>query len=148
MITSKMTFEQAWQDMKEHLKTQIVSRGYRVSNEMRNSVMTTLRGQRSGRIYRVPNTKRRYQASAPGEAPANRTGAYRMSWQPSTYVSEMSGELTVTSQVGSNYRVNGKILSEMLEYGTGKMAPRPHVEEIQKKVEPKAVRIYNEPYSL
>lgn len=34
----------------------------------------TLRGPRSGRFYKIPRTNRWYQASAPGEAPAYRTG--------------------------------------------------------------------------
>lgn len=143
-----LVLEQDWLRMKENLKVQIESRGYRVSNEMRNAVMTTLRGQGSGRIYRVPMTKRYYQASAPGEVPANRTGVYRMSWRPSTYASELSGELVVVSQVGTDYRVRGQLLGEMLEEGTSRMAPRPHVEKIMKKAEAKAVRIYNEPYQL
>jgi hypothetical protein len=146
--SASLVFEQDWLRMKDNLKLQIESRGYRVSNEMRNAVMTTLKGQRSGRIYRVPMTKRYYQASAPGEAPAVRTGIYRMSWKPSTYATEMSGELMVISQVDTSYRVGGHVLGELLEKGTSRMAPRPHVDLISEKAEKQAMRIYREPYSL
>lgn len=139
-----------WNRMKESLKDQIASRGYRVSNEMRNAAILTLRGQRHGRVYRVPYTKRYYTASAPGEAPANRTGIYRLSWHPSTYATELgSGEITVISQVGSDYRVRGgHNLGDILENGTSRMAPRPHADAIREKSEKSAMRIYSEPYVL
>lgn len=145
MADASVEFERAVREAVESIKDQVISRGYRVSNEMRNSVMTTLRGQRHGRIYRVPNTKRYYTASAPGEPPAVRTGIYRMSWMPFTQIRE-GGEITVLSRVESRYKVNGRVLGDMLERGTSKMAPRPHFEEIEKKSEQKAMRIYNEPY--
>lgn len=146
---SNADLDAVWRAMRDSLKNQMASRGYRVSNEMRNSVITTIKGQGSGRIYRVPGTKRYYQASAPGEVPAVRTGIYRMSWTPSTYVTGGFGsDLTVVSQVESRYRVGGHILGDLLEGGTSRMAPRPHVEKIMKKAEKKAVRIYNEPYQL
>lgn len=40
-------------------------------------IKQTLTGQRSGRTYRVPGTRRQYTASAPGEPPAVRTGRLR-----------------------------------------------------------------------
>lgn len=74
-----------------------------------------LRGQRSGRRYRVPGGKtRKYTASAPGEYPANRTGTLAQSYQ----------EVPV-----GKYRV---IVGTPLEYGrylelgTRNMQPRPH----------------------
>lgn len=147
--SAALVFEHDWQRMKTSLKVQIESRGYRVSNEMRNAVMTTLRGQGSGNIYRVPMTRRYYQASAPGEVPAVRTGMYRMSWHPSTYATELGGELMVISSIDTNYRVKGgHVLGEILEYGAGRIAPRPHVEKIKEKAEKKAMKIYNEPYQL
>lgn len=139
-------FNHAIQQIMSSISDQMASRGYRVANEMRNAVLTTLKGQRSGRIYRVPGTKRTYQASAPGEPPANRTGIYRLSWRPSTYATFMGGTTTVVSQVETNYRVNGHVLGEMLEGGTSRMAPRPHVEKIMEKSEKEAIRIYREPY--
>ena len=45
------------------------SRAFRAANELRNSALTVLRGQRSGRVYRRPFAKGTYTASAPGEPP-------------------------------------------------------------------------------
>lgn len=154
-------FNEAWESLMDSIKLQIESRGYRVSNEMRNSALLVLRGQRSGKRYKVPGTYRRqrdkmdgkmkngryYTASAPGEAPAVRTGAYRLSWHPSTYATSMGeGEITVVSQVESTYRVRGHVLGDLLEEGTSRMAPRPHVDDITEKSEKAAMRIYREPY--
>ena len=68
------------------IRHQMESRAYVAANELRNAELEILRGQRGGRIYGVPGTKRKYQASAPGQPPAVRTGAFRLSWQPQAYV--------------------------------------------------------------
>ena len=70
------------ESINEDVKHQLEGRTYRASNELRNAALLVLRGQRGGRRYRVPGTKRYYTASAPGEPPAVRTGAFRLSWQP------------------------------------------------------------------
>lgn len=125
------------------------SRGYRAANELRNASQLVLRGQRSGRRYRVPGTKKHYTASAPGEPPAVRTGAFRASWQPKQKVNVGTyNQVSVTSYIESRQRTdNGKYnLGSMLENGNGKMAPRPYKEKIQEKAKPKIVKIYKEPY--
>ena len=61
------------------IRSAVQNRTYRASNELRNAALHVLRGKRSGRLYRVPNTKQKYRASAPGEPPAARTGAFRLS---------------------------------------------------------------------
>ena len=43
----------------------------------RNRLIEKLSGNRSGREYTVPGTSTTYTASAPGEAPASRTGQLR-----------------------------------------------------------------------
>lgn len=162
---------QEWDKISESIKHQMVSRSYRAANQLRNASQLVLRGQRSGRQYIVPGTGRmryykrdskdgkhkagtasityrRYTASAPGEPPAVRTGAFRMSWMPKTYVRAAGGLYAVGSSVESTQRTdNGKyLLGEILEDGTGKMAPRPHHQEIQKKALPSIMSIYSEPY--
>lgn len=125
------------------------SRGYRAANELRNASQLVLRGQRSGRRYRVPGTRRHYTASAPGEPPAVRTGAFRASWQPKQKVNVGTyNQVSVTSYIGSRQRTdNGKYnLGSILENGSGRMAPRPYKEKIQEKAKPKIVKIYKEPY--
>lgn len=128
------------------VQRQMESRSYRAANELRNSALMVLRGQRGGRRYRVPGTKRHYTASAPGEPPAVRTGTFRNSWQPTAQVVFGS----YISRIESDARTdNGRFtLGDILEKGIpgGQMAPRPHHERIQKHATPAIVRIYDEPY--
>ena len=137
-------FEKAVDDAVDQIKHQMESRSYRAANELRNAALDVLRGQRSGKRYRVPGTKRHYTASAPGEPPAVRTGAFRLSWQPSAHVVFGS----YISRIESSQRTdNGQhTLGEILEKGTGRMAPRPHHDRILEKAEPNVVKIYSEPY--
>ena len=153
-----------WDKIRATIQHQMASRSYRAANELRNASQLVLRGQRSGRRYTVPGTGRmkynkrkhtatitytKYTASAPGEPPAVRTGVFRMSWMPKSYVkSNSSTNFSVISSVESTARTdNGKyLLGEILENGTGRMAPRPHHQEIQKKALPQIMKIYNEPY--
>ena len=142
----------------DSIKHQMESRMVRASYELHRSAQLVLRGQRSGRRYKVPGTYKRqrdasdgkmkngryYTASAPGEPPAVRTGAFRMSWQPrsklvyGTYFSRIESDLRVS---------NGKYnLGELLENGTVKMEPRPYEERIIKGAENRINRIYSEPY--
>lgn len=125
------------------------SRGYRAANELRNASQLVLRGQRSGRRYRVPGTRRHYTASAPGEPPAVRTGVFRASWQPKQEVNVgTNNQVSVRSYIESRQRTdNGSYnLGSLLENGSGRMAPRPYKEKIQEKAKPKIIRIYKEPY--
>lgn len=85
----------------------------------RSLVDGILQGQRSGKIYMVPGAKhQQYQASAPGEAPAKRTGALASDYKPrvKTENKQFIGE------VGSVYDY-----ARDLETGTSKMAKRPHL---------------------
>lgn len=127
-------------EIRKSIKHQMESRAYRVANEIRNSALDVLRGKRSGRRYRVPGTKAYYTASAPGEPPAVRTGAFRLSWQPEALIED--GKYT------SSIKTNQNQLADWLENGTpgGQMAPRPYHDRILADVEPKSVRIYSEPY--
>lgn len=154
-MSAKITvpFTQAVEGAAEKIKQQMEGRAYRAANELRNSALIVLRGQRSGRRYKVPGTHRRqrdkvsgkmrrgryYTASAPGEPPANRTGTFRNSWQPTARVVFGSYISRIESDVP---------YAEFLEDGTpgGKMAPRPHHDKILEHAEPKIVRIYEEPY--
>lgn len=146
-------------EIAEKIQHQMESRAVRASYELYNSAQLVLRGQRHGRRYKVPGTYRRqrdkvtgkikrgryYTASAPGEAPAVRTGAFRMSWQPSArrvygvYFSKIESDLPAD---------NGMNLGNILEEGTSRMAPRPYEERIIKGAENRINAIYSEPYSF
>jgi len=52
----------------------------KATHHLRNEVEKTLSGQRSGKVYKVPDKKNAYYtASAPGEPPASATGRLRTS---------------------------------------------------------------------
>lgn len=163
-VTTQKDLQDVWDNIQLSIRHQMVSRAYRGANELRNASQLVLRGARHGRRYIVPGTGRmtyykrthtakitykRYTASAPGEPPAVRTGAFRMSWQPKVYVDHTSG-YAVVSQVESTQRTdNGKyLLGEILEDGSpgGLIAPRPHHDKIKQKALPAIMKIYNEPY--
>lgn len=145
-------------EITDSIRHQMERRSYLAANELRNASQLVLRGQRSGRRYKVPGTYRRqrdktdgkmkngryYTASAPGEPPAVRTGAFRMSWQPTARVVFGS----YISRIESDQRTdNGQYtLGEILEEGTTRMAPRPYQDRILEKAEGPILRIYNEPY--
>lgn len=139
-IRYSMPFDKCIEDSVENIRQQLQQRTYQAANELRNSALTILRGQGGGRTYRVPGTKRTYSASAPGEVPAVRTGAFRNSWQPTTYAFGDSYISRITS---------GIFYAGWLEHGTpgGQMAPRPHHQKILEHAKPKIIRIYSAPYN-
>lgn len=167
-MSSSVSFHKAmqeeWDKVSNSIKHQMVSRGHRSANELRNASQLVLRGQRHGRRYIVPGTGRvtyykrkktakitykRYTASAPGEPPAVRTGAFRMSWTPKVMVDHTQSYAVVSSVESTQRTDNGKyLLGEILEEGSpgGKIAPRPHHQKIQQKALPAIMKIYNEPY--
>ena len=150
-------------EVNEKITQGMKARGFSVANELRNSSQTVLRGRRSGREYIVPGTGRmtyykrkktakitykKYRASAPGEPPANRTGDFRRRWEPQTESEQSGSGLTVKSYIENDVRTeDGKyLLGEILEEGTGRMAPRPYQEKIVQDALPKIKRIYQRPY--
>ena len=86
------------------------------ATEWRNGIVEVLTGERTGRTYRRPRTKATYRASRPGEPPASVTGRLRGSYRVRV-ISDTEAE------VGSPLDY-----SEMLEKGTSRMLPRPHIE--------------------
>lgn len=84
-----------------------------------NKIKRNLSGTRSGRIYRVVGTKRKYTASAPGEAPAVRTGRLRNSIKYT--ISGWAG-LHLVGRVGTTLEYGA-----WLEHGTTKMDARPYI---------------------
>lgn len=140
------------------IKHQMESRAVHASIELRNSSQIILSGQRSGRRYKVPGTYARqkdrsdgkrkngryYTASAPGEAPAMRTGLFRGRWQPTSLVSNGRYLSRIENDVMTD---DGKHnLGEILENGSGRMAPRPHHDRILQHAETEIVRIYDQSY--
>lgn len=158
VVVKGPSLEEIAKTVTTEVRHQMESRSYRAANELRNSALLVLRGQRSGRRYRIPGTHKRqrdkatgkmrngryYTASAPGEPPANRLGHFRLSWQANA----RNENGVYTSMIESDLTVGKKkhLLGELLEEGTPKMKPRPHHERIQEHAEPKIFKIYDEPY--
>ncbi len=120
----------------KRVDAQILSRGFRAANALRNAELEVLQGQRSGRIYKKTGGGT-YQASAPGEPPARRSGKLREAW--SMNVSGGSGFCHVELISDTHY-------AKYLENGTSRMARRPFVHKIAEKATPEILKIYNEPY--
>jgi hypothetical protein len=79
-----------------------------------------LRGPKTGRVYTHGPQPLPHQASAPGESPANWTGAL----QDSIRYQEVPGDgLTWAVVIG-----NQDGIADFLEHGTVRMAPRPFIE--------------------
>ncbi len=101
-------------------------------NEVRNVVLETLSGSRTGRRYKVPGTQRLYTASAPGEPPAQATGGLRGSIKTT-----VSGEdKKIVGRVGTDLEYGKE-----LEFGSRKVAPRPWLYPSFEKASPKVKEI-------
>ncbi len=128
------------------IRSVVQKRTYRASNELRNAALHVLRGERSGKRYCVPNTKQHYRASAPGEPPAARTGAFRLSWGTRVHVEKRGAVTRASAAIESTERAGGHLLGEMLENGTVRMKPRPYKQKVIDRAMPKIREIYNRPY--
>lgn len=115
------------------------SNGVRAVNAMRNAELEVLKGKRSGKIYRKYPFKSTYQASAPGEPPARRTGNLRLHWNGHVETSQTADTTTVVAVLQSEEEY-----ASYLEHGTHHMAPRPFVDRIKEKSAPEIERIYAE----
>lgn len=112
------------------------------------SMVETLSGGRSGRQYNIPFTVtgKKYTASAPGEAPAARTGDYKGAFQFQSYIENgnVIGEIGIPE---NNKKQLGKI-SIFLERGTSKMAPRPHFKVSFEKVREQIIKTLTRKVSI
>lgn len=130
-------------DMVTDINRQVVSRGTRAVNALRNAELRVLKGQRSGKVYRKPYSRATYTASAPGEPPARRTGNLRMHWNGQVKSEIASGRgVAIIAELESQ-----EPYAAYLENGTSKMAARPFVEKIKEEAAPEIQRIYSGPYT-
>lgn len=133
-------FTQAVKSAVKSAKTQAQSRAIRASNELRNSALRVLRGQRSGRVYKLPFSKKTYRASAPGEPPAVRSGRLRISWAARA-IGKSDSEVIASIYTDVKY-------APILQEGTddGRIKPRPFEQPIIDGAKDKVMAIFNEPY--
>jgi hypothetical protein len=135
------------------VENQIKGRAYQASHELRTAVLYVLRGQRSGRRYRVPytlgkgrtpsgrkRTPRYYTASAPGEAPAVLTGGLRNSYWPNPRATKAGNQLTVSPAITS------PLPRARLDIGYGRATPRPYAERTKARALPAIQAIYKRKY--
>lgn len=132
-VTVRGSIDGSSKEIIEAIRIQLPERAYRGANELRNSALDILTGQRSGRMYGG------HRASAPGEPPATWSGVFKNAWHPRS----LGGGSTFISRIE-----NGVFYAGWLENGTpgGQMAPRPHHKAIQEHATPRIMRIYQEPY--
>lgn len=160
VVVKGQSLEEIAETVTTEIRQEMGHRSYLAANELRNSALMVLRGQRHGRRYKVPGTYRKqkdkvtgkvkngryYTASAPGEPPAVRTGTFRNSWQPEAIVAFGSYISRISSDVRTD---NGQhTLGKVLEEGTSRMEPRPHHDRILEHAEKKIYQIYDKPYSI
>lgn len=120
------------------------SRAFNAAKELRNAAHFVLEGARSGKVYRKPGTKYvTYQASAPGEPPANRSrsGGLRTSWTARAESEKGTKRIAIHSVIWTD-----KHYAPLLQDGTSRMAARPFKEEIVERARPKITAIFNEPF--
>lgn len=132
----------------DKIEKQIQSRTMRAANIITNTTKKVLSGSRSGKLYKRPHCKRKYRASAPGEAPAVRTGIFRRSFQRKSYIERKGNSLVAYALSESDLMVGSHLLGEVLDKGrkNGKMAARPYIEKTKQMALPEVQKIYNEPY--
>ncbi|MFP3153129.1 hypothetical protein LQZ18_01600 [Lachnospiraceae bacterium ZAX-1] len=130
----------------EGIEREVARRAYRASNELRNASLLVLRGDGTGKVYRVPGTKAYYTASAPGESPAVRNGTFRASWGAHIHVEKQGKQFQAMSAIESNLKAGSRPLGEILENGSRKMKPRPYKQKVIDMALPKIKSIYNSPY--
>ena len=116
----------------------LCSRAVRGVNIMRNAAIEVLSQNGTGRTYKR-GKRGVHVASAPGQPPAPDTGNLRRNWRRQTYAHPNGKGLGVS--------VHMRITSDMfyqkfLEFGTRKMAPRPHQERIRTKARPKVAALF------
>jgi hypothetical protein len=87
----------------------------------RTTVRRIQRGPATGHIYRSSVANKEHQASAPGEAPMSDSGRLAGSY------SVVDGDNRFTKFVSSNVWDDEDDYAYMLEFGTTKIKPRPHL---------------------
>ena len=114
----------------------------RASRELRSAALRVLSGRRSGRTYRVPYTQANYRASAPGEAPAARTGTLMKSWNTfDRFFGIVDRGRSTVGRYSSGIQTNVPY-AELLENGTSRMAARPFRERIIRQASPRIGDIF------
>lgn len=116
--TAFVSYQNELPDLLSLLPHEIEARLQVAATLIESEVKEILTGQRHGRRYKVPAVNRYWTASNESEAPAVRLGELRRKY--------------IGFVEGSGYYAEGivaspTLYSKFLEFGTSKMAPRPHL---------------------
>lgn len=107
-----------------------MKRMFEAATEVRNEVLRTLSGPRTGRTYSVPGTSTvTYTASAPGEAPAAPTGELRKSIEAnnrSTLIEGGGG--SISGYVGTDLEKGARLERGWTQDNGARVEPRPWLE--------------------
>lgn len=136
------------------------TRAAEASNELRNAALDVLRGERSGRVYKKPSTygKRMnkhtkklyghklrggqlYQASVPGEPPAERANTLRRSFEEKIAAENKAAYKEVKAYIETKQEYVAA-----LDEGTDTMASRPIREPVIDRAKPRIRQIFSKPY--
>jgi hypothetical protein len=135
-------------DVTDVLVTEMTARAQLAAIEMLAAARFVLTGPRSGRTYYKPGGGT-YQASAPGEPPAERTGAFRGSFTPLPPVLRWDGDtLSVTVGIRSEGIPYAGRFDPAFPPYIGGMAPRPFVDAVIEAARPRIASIFGEPFQL
>jgi hypothetical protein len=76
----RINIDKAVDEAVQEISNQVKARAYRAANELRNSALFVLKGERSGRVYRVPFTKSaKIQSFSTRRTTGAKSGRLRMS---------------------------------------------------------------------
>lgn len=134
-------------EKQDSLEKEVKKRSETVAEEMEKQLIRMISGSGSGRLYSLGGGVT-YRASAPGEAPAKRTGRLVSSYTPVKEVETGGKEVVFRAGTESALRTGSYLLADLLEQGTAPMAPRPYREKVLEMVMPYGIRVYSAPYSL
>lgn len=113
------------------LNVKAQSRARTAVNELRNSAITTLSKDGTGRRYG------KHIASSPGQTPAPDTGNLRMRWCQFIFAEPNLNGVKIIVRIKSDVGY-----SQFLEKGTRKMAARPFKQKIKNDAMPKISALY------
>lgn len=139
------TYESIVKERIDGVGKEVLKRGCRASTYARDAVLKVLSGPRIGRHYG------NHQASAPGEAPAVKTGLLRNSFETMPNVTKYGvSTMSVVSEVQSNtmkYEASN-INYAWLDEGLGNIAPRPYLKKAQEEALDMLLKDLKRPYNV
>jgi hypothetical protein len=118
MAQNSFHFENQLDDLLQMLPEEVEQRMQICASMIEGEVKDLLSGQRAGREYKVPATSKTWKASRPFEPPAVRLGDLRRKYLGFVEGSGIYSEGIVATPVD---------YAPHLEFGTRKMAQRPHL---------------------